>query len=109
MTALQSEESQILLFEFRLLVGAAARIVIGHPQQRFVRVNAITKEPDKDHAWEIGGDMLEAMELADDALPCWNINRYSDGSVEYILYQSNDVLAEWCALTMRAAAAHPRF
>lgn len=94
-----AEGSPIQLFEFRLIVGSA-RIVIGHPRQRFLRVDSTTGEPDKEQAWEIGGDMLEAMDLGDDALPCWSTNRYSNGLIEYTMYHYNDVLAGWCALTM---------
>ena len=95
----QNQEEPIQLFEFRLLVGCA-RIVVGYPRQRFVRVNATTGEPDKDQAWEIGGDMLEAMDLGDDIFPCWNTTYYSNGVIEYTMYHYNDVLAGSCTLTM---------
>ena len=100
MTQQTYEEPPIQLFEFRFVVGTA-RIVIGYPRQRFVRVDAITGEPDKDQAWEIGGDMLEAMDLGDDALPCWSVTYGQDAKItEYTLYYYNDLIAGWCTLLM---------
>jgi hypothetical protein len=92
------ESPQLRVFEFRLIVGAA-RIVIGVPRQRFVRVNA-AGEPEPDHAWEIGGDVLEALQIEDDVIPCWNVIKYTNGVTEYVIYRINDCLAGWCELTL---------
>jgi len=91
--------SELRVFEFRLVVGAA-RILIGVPRQRFVRVVNTAGEPEPDHAWEIGGDVLEAMQIEDEVTSCWNIVKYTNGITEYIIFRFNDTLAGPCEMTL---------
>ena len=91
--------SELRVFEFRLVVGAA-RILIGVPRQRFVRVVNEAGEPESDHAWEIGGDVLEAMQIEDDVTPCWDAKVLANGATEYVIYRFNDTLAGPCELLL---------
>ena len=88
------ELHELQLFEFNSIVGDD-RLLIGTLCQRFIRVNK-NGFPDSNQIWEIGGDMLEILEI-DDAVQCWDIY-VNNGCVEYTCYRYNDRLFGVCEI-----------